>query len=49
MKLTKLANTGLSQEKAVAGLLGCRIDYEIKSVKGQIDYTGPKLSAQAVA
>jgi len=46
MKLTKLANTGLSQEKAVAGLLGCRIDYEIKSVKGQIDYTGPKFSAQ---
>jgi hypothetical protein len=46
MKLTKLANTGLSQEKAVAGLLACRIDYEIKSVKGQIDYTGPKFSAQ---
>jgi len=46
MKLTKLANTGLSQEKAVAGLLSCRIDYEIKSGKGQIDYTGPKFSAQ---
>ena len=46
MKLTKLANTGLSQEKAVAGLLACRIDYEIKSGKGMLDYTGPKFSAQ---
>ena len=31
MKLIKLANPGLSQEKQVAGLLACRIDYEIKS------------------
>jgi len=46
MKLTKLADTGLSQEKAVAGLLACRIDYEIKSGKGMLDYTGPKFSAQ---
>ena len=46
MKLTKLAQTGLTQEKQVAGLLACRIDYEIKSGKGQIDYTGPKFSSQ---
>jgi len=42
MKLTKLANGELSQEKEVAGLLSCRIDYEIKSGKGRLDYTGPK-------
>jgi len=42
MKLTKLAGTGLTQSKEVAGLLSCRIDYEIKSGKGQLDYTGPK-------
>jgi len=46
MKLTKLANAALSQEKAVAGLLACRIDYELKSGKGMLDYTGPKFSAQ---
>ena len=46
MKLTKLANTGLIQEKAVAGLLACRIDYELKSGKGQIDYTGPKFDPE---
>ena len=44
MKLTKLANGGLSQEKAVAGLLSCRIDYEIKSGQGRLDYTGPKFA-----
>jgi len=46
MKLTKLAKTALSQEKAVAGLLACRIDYELKSGKGQIDYTGPKFDPE---
>ena len=46
MKLTKLANGELSQEKNVAGLLSCRIDYEIKSGKGMLDYTGPKFSVQ---
>ena len=33
MKLTKLANAELCQEKVVAGLLSCHIDYEIKSGK----------------
>ena len=46
MKLTKLATGELSQEKDVAGLLSCRIDYEIKSGKGRLDYNGPKFSAQ---
>jgi hypothetical protein len=44
MKLTKLAHGELSQEKAVPGLLSCRLDYEIKSGKGSLDYTGPKFS-----
>ena len=44
MKLTKLANTALSQEKQVAGLLSCQIDYEVKSGSGRLDYTGPKFT-----
>ena len=44
MKLIKLAQTGLSQAKEVAGLLSCHIDYEIKSGQGTLDYTGPKFS-----
>ena len=46
MKLTKLAHGELSQEKQVAGLLSCRIDYEIKSGKGRLDYTGPKFTPE---
>lgn len=44
MNLTKLAHGGLNQQKEVAGLLSCRIDYEIKSGTGRLDYTGPKFS-----
>ena len=46
MKLTKLANSQLCQEKAVAGLLSCHIDYEIKSGQGQLDYIGPKFEPE---
>ncbi len=46
MKLTKIANNELSQEKEVAGLLSCRIDFEIKSSKGRLDYTGPKFAPE---
>lgn len=46
MKLTKLANAELSQTKDVAGLLSCRIDYEIKSGKGKLHYTGPKFTPE---
>ena len=42
MKLTKLAGGGLTQTRDVPGLLTCRLDYEIKSGTGRLDYTGPK-------
>ena len=44
MKLTKLASGELSQVKEVPGLLSCHLDYEIKSGKGTLDYTGPKFA-----
>ena len=46
MKLIKLAAGELSQEKAVPGLLSCRIDYEIKSGTGRLDYDGPKFNPE---
>ena len=46
MKLTKLAAGGLNQTKEVPGLLSCRIDYEIKTGKGRLDYTGPKFTPE---
>ena len=44
MKLTKLAHSQINQQKEVAGLLSCHIDYEIKSGQGRLDYTGPKFA-----
>jgi hypothetical protein len=44
MKLTQLAPGGLSQTKAVPGLLHCQIEYEVKTGAGTLDYTGPKFS-----
>jgi len=41
MKLTKIANGELSHTKDVPGLLSCHIDYQIKSGKGRLNYTGP--------
>jgi hypothetical protein len=46
MKLTKLAASELTDEKDVPGLLSCRIDYEVKSGKGRLEYTGPKFSPE---
>jgi hypothetical protein len=46
MKLTKLADGEFSDNKDVPGLLSCRIDYEIKSGKGRLSYTGPKFSSE---
>jgi hypothetical protein len=46
MKLTQLAPGGLSQTKAVPGLLHCQIEYEVKTGTGTLDYTGPKFAPQ---
>lgn len=42
MKLTKLADGQLCQDKDVPGLLSSHIDYEVKNGKGKLDYVGPK-------
>src|SRR4051812_2055902 len=42
MKLTKISKTELNQIKEVPGLLCSSVDYEIKSAKGKLNYTGPK-------
>jgi hypothetical protein len=42
MKLTKLNTNELTQTREVPGLLACRVDYEVKSGKGQLHYSGPK-------
>jgi hypothetical protein len=46
MKLIKLNAGELSDERDVPGLLSCRIDYEVKSGKGRLNYEGPKFSSE---
>ena len=44
MKLIKLNPSEVSETKEVPGLINCRIDYEVKSAKGRLDYAGPKFT-----
>jgi hypothetical protein len=46
MKLIKLNQPQVSETKTVPGLLNCRIDYEVKTAKGRLDYSGPKLTPE---
>ena len=46
MKLIKLNQLKVSETKEVPGLLNCRIDYEIKTAQGQLDYAGPKFTPE---
>ena len=45
--VTLLQRLGIvSETKEVPGLLNCRIDYEVKTAKGRLDYAGPKLAPE---
>lgn len=46
MKLTKMTKPSVSEGKDVPGLLQCRIEYEVKTAKGALEYTGPKFSSE---
>ena len=42
MKLIKINQPQVSQSRVIPGLLDCRIDYEVKSARGRLQYAGPK-------
>jgi hypothetical protein len=42
MKLIKINKPHVSESKEVPGLLSCRIEYEVKTAQGRLNYTGPK-------
>lgn len=46
MKLIKINQSEVSETKEVPGLLNCRIDYEVKTAKGRLDYAGPKFTPE---
>lgn len=46
MKLIKMSKPQVNEAKEVPGLLNCRIEYEVKSAKGRLEYTGPKFTPE---
>ena len=46
MKLIKISNPQVSETKEVPGLLNCRIEYEVKTAKGRLEYSGPKFTPE---
>ena len=43
MKLIKMKQSEVTETREVPGLLACRIEYEVKTAKGRLEYAGPKL------
>ena len=46
MKLIKLKQEKLVEEKVVTGLVTAKIEYEVEEAKGRLEYTGPKLDPE---
>ena len=46
MKLIKYNQAKISDEKSVPGLVSSRIEYEVKTAKGNLEYHGPKLAPE---
>jgi hypothetical protein len=46
MKLIKMNKQEVSQSKEVPGLLACRIEFEVKTAKGRLEYMGPKFTPE---
>jgi hypothetical protein len=46
MKLIKLSKPQVSEAQDVPGLLNCRIEYEVKTAKGRLEYAGPKFTPE---
>ena len=44
MKLIKMNKPQVSETRDVPGLLHCKIEYEVKSAKGRLNYAGPKFT-----
>lgn len=46
MKLIKINKAQLSESREVPGLLQCRMEYEVKTAKGRLEYDGPKFTPE---
>jgi len=46
MKLIKYNKPKVNEAKEVPGMLNCQIEYEVKTAKGRLDYSGPKFTPE---
>ena len=46
MKLIKYNKPKVNEAKNVPGMLNCQIEYEVKTAKGSLDYSGPKFTPE---
>ena len=46
MKLIKINKPQVGETREIPGLLACRTEYEVKSAKGRLDYSGPKFAPE---
>lgn len=46
MKLIKINQSNINESKEVPGLVSYRIEYEIKTAKGGLEYLGPKIAPE---
>jgi hypothetical protein len=46
MKLIKVNKPKVSESKEVSGLVSYRIEYEVKTAKGRLEYAGPKFTPE---
>ena len=46
MKLIKINKPQVNESKEVSGLISCRMEYEVKTARGRLDYAGPPFAPE---
>jgi hypothetical protein len=44
MKLIKINKAQVNETKEVSGLISCRMEYEVKTARGRLEYAGPRFA-----
>jgi hypothetical protein len=46
MKLIKINKPQVNESKEVSGLISCRMEYEVKTARGRMEYSGPRFAPE---
>jgi len=46
MKLIKINKPQVNESKEVSGLISCRMEYEVKTARGRLEYAGPRFAPE---